>query len=411
MTTTTSTDKPKAVQQRNANQEIEASDLTVLVVSGEELIAHEAAWERLAASAIAPNPFYEPWMMKPAIEHLIGPARVAFLLVLGPETQEAAGPELLGLFPLEVQRRCLHLPIKTLTLWQHSYCFLTLPLVHRHHAWPVLEAFWRWLEQNPFGCHVFDTNTLLAQGEFHEIWSDFALGRVSLMLNECARAALCPTGTADSYLASAISKDHLNGFARKERKLKQMGPCEYSQVASEQEADDWAEAYLRVEASGWKGSAPGGGAVASRPEDVRFFKAMTREGFAKGRVSLLWMHLNGAPIAFKYNLLCDRAAFAFKITFDETYSKQSPGVLLEFDHMRRVFAEGRLEWIDSCASVRHPMLNRIWTQRRMVRRTLYSDSSLWGDLLLSSVPLLRWINDRVRREHLPDYYRISTKTK
>src|SRR5688572_14809195 len=38
-----------------------------VVESPEQLLAHVPAWTTLAANALEPNPFYEPWMLMPAI--------------------------------------------------------------------------------------------------------------------------------------------------------------------------------------------------------------------------------------------------------------------------------------------------------------------------------------------------------
>jgi len=164
------------------------------VVGSQQLRSYEAAWSKLATSAAVPNVFYEPWMLLPAIEHLADGADLQFLLVFGPAAQNGT-EELWGLFPLEIQSKTLKLPVRTLAFWQHRYCFLAVPLIHKSHVWPVLEAFWRWFEQNPFQCRILDTNYLLAEGSFHWAWADFAIGRASLALNEYPRAFLEPAAT------------------------------------------------------------------------------------------------------------------------------------------------------------------------------------------------------------------------
>jgi CelD/BcsL family acetyltransferase involved in cellulose biosynthesis len=399
-----------AAQLQSVHSQYQAAELSIRTVSGKELAAYVPAWKLLANRALAPNPFYEPWMLLPAIEHLGASAQCQFLLVFGPVHKRTGDRDLLGLFPLEVQSTCLHLPIRTLSFWQHPYCFLTVPLVDRDQAWPVIEAFWRWWESGPFGCHVLDTNLLLAEGRFHEIWSDFTIGRTSLMLNEYARAALYTAGTFESYMAAAVSRKHLQEFDRQERKLRQTYACEYREVMSESEVDDWVDAFLAVESSGWKG-APGCGAFASSPKDAQFFRAMTRSGFAENRVMLLRLDCNGSPIALKHNLISGRCGFTFKIAFDETFSKYSPGVLLELENIRRVFDGACLEWMDSCAAARHPMADRLWSERRMIRRALYSNRSRLGDLIVSGMPLLRWLHDRMRWQTAPRHLRVSTSDK
>ena len=77
------------------------------------------AWENLAAAALEPNVFYEPWMLMPAIRAFGAGQRVRFALILTPDTARSPGPPLLaGLFPLE-QQSCYQglsqkLPFKTI---------------------------------------------------------------------------------------------------------------------------------------------------------------------------------------------------------------------------------------------------------------------------------------------------------
>jgi hypothetical protein len=80
------------------------------------------AWEDLAANAIEPNAFYEPWMMMPAIRTFGADRRLQFALVLANEPARHDGaPLLCGFFPLEQQNQyqglSRKLPFKTLRLW------------------------------------------------------------------------------------------------------------------------------------------------------------------------------------------------------------------------------------------------------------------------------------------------------
>jgi CelD/BcsL family acetyltransferase involved in cellulose biosynthesis len=314
-----------------------------------------------------------------------------------------------GFFPLEVTRQSLHVPVRTLSFWQHPYCFLTTPLLHAAHARQALDAFWRWVEANPFSCHIFDTNKLLAEGRFHELWSDFALGRPQLVLSDYARAALYPEGSADAYKSRTISKKHLKEYRRLENHLRQMGRFEYSSVQSEAELEPWIDAFLAVEAAGWKGQGDGG-AFALGANDTNYFRKIARAGFAQGSVMLLSMTIDGQPIALKFNLLSGNAGFAFKIAFDESYSKYSPGALLELENIRVVSDVQPLQWMDSCAVPRHPMADRLWGERRMIRRTLFSCGTAFGDFLISALPLLRWLHGRLRPRPANVHFQISTQS-
>jgi hypothetical protein len=53
---------------------------------------HIAAWEELAATAIEPNVFYEPWMLMPALRAYGGAGRLLFALVQTPDPARPLGP-------------------------------------------------------------------------------------------------------------------------------------------------------------------------------------------------------------------------------------------------------------------------------------------------------------------------------
>src|SRR5262245_32645328 len=82
------------------------------------------AWEALAAAAIEPNVFYEPWMLLPALR-AFGDGkdiRIVLVLIHDPRCAEAA-PRLAGLFPLERIRNFRSLRVSALSLWQHVHCY------------------------------------------------------------------------------------------------------------------------------------------------------------------------------------------------------------------------------------------------------------------------------------------------
>src|SRR3954464_12105801 len=84
---------------------------------------HIPAWNSLASSAIDPNPFYEPWMLIPAL-HELADESVSVLLIY-----DASSDVLCGLVPV-VRRRLYHrLPIPNFRFWKHKYCFLCTPLL------------------------------------------------------------------------------------------------------------------------------------------------------------------------------------------------------------------------------------------------------------------------------------------
>lgn len=377
------------------------SQASVRLLGATELAAHVEIWQQLSDRALFPNISYEPWMVMPVLQ-ACDTSNLYFVLVFGPGDKE-----LWGFVPLEKQTRCLHLPIRNLALWQHRYSYVTAPLLDAGHAREALEAFWHWLEGNPLGAHVLDTNWLLADGAFHDLWVDFAMGRISVLLNDFPRALYRAEKPLAEYLSHVVSRKSQLEFHRRERRLAEVGALQYRTANTPAEVDAWLEDFLNLEAAGWKGE-PGGRAFASYPEDAAYFRTITREAFRRGRVLLLSLTLDGTPIAMRHTLLAGNGAYAFRTAYDEKFSKYSPGTLLELEVMRRIQRQPGIEWMDSCAAPRHVLLNRIWRERRMIRRSLFSDGSTAGDLLVSVLPLIRWAGKLIRPGKTPNYLQKST---
>ena len=381
--------------------------LTFQLVQAKQLQQCEQQWRQLSSTALAPNVFYEPWTLLPALEHLSDGQDLHFLLIFGPSGKIGAEP-LWGFFPLHIQSSYLGLPVKVMAFWQHIHCFLTVPLIDQSHAWEVLETFWNWFETNPFSCKMLDTNLFLGEGPLHQIWSDFLIGRLAHTLCEYPRAFLVPNGTTDAYLRSTVRKKHYDEFLRLERRFSEQGTLEYHQVETITEVDSFIDDFLRLEASGWKGR-PGGGAFALEQRDASYLRKIIRQGFLERRVNLLTLSCNGKVIAMKLNLMGGGGGFTFKIAFDEQYAKYSPGLLLELENMRRTFDNPKIQWLDSCALARHPMANRIWKERRIIRQYLISDNSRSGNFWISIFPLLRLVKQQFKSEPVLSHLIRSTQ--
>src|SRR3989442_15355605 len=103
----------------------------------ESLAAIVAPWEDLAAHAIEPNPFYEPWILLPALQAQ-GEGEQFRCISIWDEGR------LIGLFPFERRRRFKGLPVPTLTSSRHSAYLLCMPLVRAHAPTECLRALVQW---------------------------------------------------------------------------------------------------------------------------------------------------------------------------------------------------------------------------------------------------------------------------
>ena len=89
----------------------------------------------------------------------------------------------------------------------------------------------------------------------------------------------------------------------------------------------------------------------------------------------------------KCNLVSGRGAFAYKIAFDEAHTACSPGVLLELFNVEHLHATEGVRWMDSCAIPDHPMIDRLWAERRVVQTQYVATGRRPGDAIVSAMPL------------------------
>jgi hypothetical protein len=119
--------------------------------------------------------------------------------------------------------------------------------------------------------------------------------------------------------------------------------------------------FLALEASGWKGRA--GTAARDNPAIRTFLQAAVCElaGEDKARVDRLLVE--GRPIAAMVTLKSGDTAWAWKIAYDESFARESPGVQLLLQVTQTLLDDPRVVRADSCASAGHPMIDHIWRER------------------------------------------------
>src|SRR5262249_19749962 len=145
------------------------------------------------------------------------------------------------------------------------------------------------------------------------------------------RALLRPMASDEAYLEAAMSGGARKELRRQRRRLGELGKLESAVLEDGKDLESWVEQFLQLEASGWKGQH--GTALAVHSNERNFFHAVARDAFARHRLMMLGLFLDGKPIALKCNLLMGDGAIAFKIAFDEQYARFSPGVQLALDNI------------------------------------------------------------------------------
>ena len=357
-----------------------------VVARGDIATTLRADVEQLASHTLESNSFAEPWLLFPALEWLDRDRPLVAVAIRAP------GGLLVAVFIFVLEKSWRHVPLPSLRTWEHLYCFLGTPLVHRTHAPQAIEAFALWIESGRGPAHIVDWADLAWAGTFATVLRDCLARRSwSTDLATSERALL----VRDPSPAIGISGRHAKELRRLERRLAESGTVTYRAIAASDDVEPWIKTFLELENAGWKGR--GASAIAQQPDHRSFFTQAVRNAHALGKLQFLQLDVAGRPIASKCNFLADHGAYSFKIAFDEQFAKFSPGVLLELYNMR-CFAEldHTIMWMDSCAIPNHPMIDRLWIGRRAIASYTTAGGSWPAVALVWLLPYLRHLKRRLR---------------
>lgn len=129
-------------------------------------------------------------------------------------------------------------------------------------------------------------------------------------------------------MASAMrnnSGQFKRNLRRQHKKLERLGHVEVALVQDGNALEEAFSAFLRIEASGWKGEPGRGSAIVLRPQLVRFYRELMERFSADGRCQINLLKLDGTVIAAQFCLLVGGTLYLLKIAYDEAYRAEAPG--------------------------------------------------------------------------------------
>jgi hypothetical protein len=315
----------------------------------------------LSARTIEPNVFFNPHFLAPAMPRLED--REVRLAVIRDGNEYKNRLRLL--VPFSVERSPLPLGISIMRTWASPFGPLGTPLVDRDDPGGVIEDFFEMLSRS----HLKLPKVL--------ILPDMRLdGAVASMLESVAESRGLPleiTGRferpfleskleGDAYLKSALNKHHYGEYRRLKRRLAEQGELVHSVARGPEEIRPAIEGFLALEAAGWKGR-----------QRTAMVADRYRAAFAREAVHGLSEHdlcrihsltLGGKLIASLIVFVEAGVAYTWKTAYDENYSTFSPGVLLMIEVTKQHLEDPNIEMTDSCAVPDHPMVSRLWSERK-----------------------------------------------
>lgn len=374
------TDTPAFLRDAAADSHIRNKSLAEV-----ETPAFRAAWELLVAEAAEPNPFFEPWLLLPALKQWGAQHGIVI------KAWYAYG-RLAGLLPVRASANYYGHRVPHLAGWLHANAFCGAPLILTGFE----EAFWRALladaDRSAGRALFLHLPKLPAEGPALAALDRVlaASPRAHYTAEEEHRALLTGGGTAAACCEAALSAKKRKELRRQRTRLAEQGNLTFERTEGDEGLAQWASEFLALEAAGWKGAQRS--ALASAPDTSAFFAETLKGAAAAGRLERLALRLDGRAIAMLANFITTPGAYSFKTAFDEDYARFSPGMLLQLENLALLERPG-LQWADSCAVEGHPMIERLWRDKRsMVSRNI----AIAGPLRRTAFHLIKAYETRPR---------------
>lgn len=317
--------------------------------------APAAAWDDLARAA--DNVFYERWMVEAALS--LRDAESPRLMLGWTE-----GDTLAGLLPLGARSR-FGMDLATEN-WDQTIRALGQPLVRAGMEGAFWQAALPYLDRTAGGAFL-RLSSLAADSPATVALLDLlaSAGRRHEVTRRYARAILRGGTTSAEHAALHIRGKVLKEHRRLRARLAERGTIGFDRLGEHDDPAPWIDSLFALELTGWKGRE--GVAAGADPATERAFRTILVQAQARGRLDLHRLAVAEQPIAM---LACiegpGRTAIQLKIAYDESWAQFSPGVLLEMEYLTHALDRRGLSLVDSCARAGHPMIDRIWPERREI---------------------------------------------
>ncbi|XYK79109.1 MAG: GNAT family N-acetyltransferase [Labrenzia sp.] len=318
-------------------------------------------WQDLADNSVDPNPFFTPGFLQPFLQAFPS-ATVRFLVIRakGSENWRMAAP-------IGRRRAGLAVPIKT--TWTSYYAPLGTPLLRDTGGLDDVAAFVR---AGAGSANLMAMPFLPCSSRVASLAEEIT-GWESRWPEKLSRAGHGSGDLGETQYKAAMSGKRRKEMRRQLRRLEDHGPIRIAHLIGE-EAIKGFEKFLKLEAEGWKGRA--GTALSSNPETALFSRNVIKNRSLNNgvRIDQLWA---GDTLIASLILFIEGAhVFSWKITFNETFARMSPGAQIAAISMKQNLHSPDILEADSLAVPGHSMIEPLWRGRVDI-----------GTLVLSKGPL------------------------
>lgn len=319
--------------------------------------------DHLARRAVEPNVFFNPRFLAPAMPRLED--REVRLAVIRDGTEYKSRLRLL--VPFSVERAPVPIGVPIMRTWASPFGPLGTPLLDRDDPIGVLEDFFSMLARPHLRLpKIFVLPQMRLDGPVANLLRAMSESNgLPLIVTDRVERAFLQSGLdGEAYLKQSLRPHHLREFRRLKRRLAEHGTLEHRVARTADEIRLGVEDFLTLEAAGWKGRERTAMAV------DRFRAAFAREAlYRMAEQDLCRVHelvLDGKPIACLIVLVESGVAYTWKTAYDERFAQYSPGTLLMIEVTQQHLDDPNIDLTDSCAVPDHPVMNRLWAERRPI---------------------------------------------
>lgn len=183
------------------------------------------------------------------------------------------------------------------------------------------------------------------------------------------RASLAAGMSFEEHMQTRVASKRRRELARNRRRLEEAGPLSLRSETHGKGLAEAAEAFLALEASGWKGKS--GTALACNPETRRFAERAFGSAPEAGQVRIDLLLLADKPIAAGVIVFAGRTGFTVKGAYDEAYASHSAGLILELEVIKSFLAGKWADRLDAATNGSH-VIDDLWPDRVSVADLVFS---------------------------------------
>lgn len=211
-------------------------------------------------------------------------------------------------------------------------------------------------------------------------------------------------GNWDDYFASR-SRNLRKDLGKAWRRLEKLGTLttKLHFEPNDQRLKELMQQGFEVEDRSWKGRS--GTSVLKTPDMFDFYCSQAALLRDRGQLQLSTLELDGQPIAFEYGWRSDATYFSFKVGYDESYERHSPGQLLRMKLLEHFFADDEIGTVDFFGPLNSALA--AWaTEAIPIGRIVAGTPTLLGRTCVQAYQLARRLQRRLRKKNQSTQYAL-----